>query len=82
MKTDWRFEKTVSDGEVCEIDGTNIWDYKWEDTGEKIKVKDPVYSKFYRLEVYKIQNDTIDITFAAGEFSNCVWGIYLRENNV
>jgi len=72
MKTVWRFEKTVSDGEEYKINGINIWDFKWEETGEKIMIKDPIYGKFY----------SFDILFAAGEFSNCVWGIYLKENNV
>lgn len=82
MKTVWRFEKTVSDGEEYKIDGINIWDFKWEETGEKIKIKDPIYSKFYSFDVYKIKNDNVNVLFAAGEFSNCVWGIYRRENNV
>ena len=82
MKTGWRFEKTVSDGEEYKINGINIWDFKWEETGEKIKIKDPIYSKFYSFDVYKIHNDNVYVLFAAGEFSNCVWGIYLKEKNV
>jgi hypothetical protein len=82
MKIVWRFEKTVSDGEEYKINGINIWDFKWEETGEKINIQDPIYSKFYSFDVYKINNDNVDILFGAGEFSNCVWGIYLQENNV
>ena len=82
MKTVWRFEKTVCDGEEYKINGINIWDVKWEETGKKIKIKDPLYGKFYSFDVYKIQNENVDVLFAAGEFSNCVWGIYLKENNV
>ena len=78
MKSVWRFEKTVCDGEEFKIKGINIWDFKWVETGKKIKIKDPIYGKFYSLGVYKIQNDNVDILFAAGEFSNCVWGIYLK----
>ena len=81
MKTVWKFLKTVSDGELCEIEGINIWDYKWNETGKKINIKDPLYGTFYSFEVYKIQNDTVEIIFAAGEFSNNVWGIYRIENN-
>lgn len=47
----------------------------------KIKIKDPIYGKFYSFAIYKIQNDNVDILFATGEFSNCVWEIYRRENN-
>jgi hypothetical protein len=82
MKSAWRFEKTVSDGEEFKINGINIWDFKWEETGEKIRVKDPVYGQFYSFNVFKIQNKDIEILFVAGEFSNGVYGIYLKGNNV
>jgi hypothetical protein len=82
MKTVWRFEKTIVDGDEYKINGINIWDFKWEETGEKIKIKDPLYSQSYTFNVFKIQNDNIEILFAAGEFSNCIWGIYLKGNNV
>jgi len=78
MKAVWKFEKTVNDGEEFRIKGINIWDFKWEPTGEKIKIKDPLYGKFYSFEIYKIRNIDVDIFFAAGEFSNCVWGIYVQ----
>jgi hypothetical protein len=82
MKAVWRFVKTVNDGEVFEINGINIWDFKWEVIGKKIKAKDPLYAQFYNFDVFKIQNGNVEILFAAGEFSNSVWGIYLKENNV
>jgi hypothetical protein len=81
MKTVWRYDETVYEGEEYKINGINIWDFKWEETGEKIRVKDPVYGQFYSFDVYKIQNN-LDVLFAAGEFSNCVYGIYRREENV
>ena len=82
MKTVWRFEKTIVDGEEYKINGINIWDFKWEVTGEKIKIKDPLYGQSYTFNVFKIQNDNIEILFAAGEFSNCIWGIYLKEDTI
>ncbi len=82
MKSVWRFERIVNDGEICEIDGINIWEFKWKETGEKINVKDPLYGRFYSFDVYKIQNDKAEVLFVAGEFSNCVWGIYLKEDNL
>jgi hypothetical protein len=82
MKTVWRFLKTINEGELCEIGGLNIWEFKWQEIGEKIKVKDPLYGRFYSFDVFKIQKDNTTILFAAGEFSNCVWGIYLKENSI
>lgn len=63
------------------IYGINIWDFKWEETGEKIRVKDPVYGQFYSFDVCKIHNN-LDVLFVAGEFSNCVYGIYRQEENI
>ena len=82
MKPVWKFVKTIFDYEKFEINGINIWDFKWEATDEKIKIKDPLYGQFYTFNVFKIQNKDIEILFVAGEFSNGVYGIYLRENNV
>ena len=81
MKPVWKFVKTIVDYEKFEINGINIWDFKWEATDEKIKIKDPLYGQFYTFNVFKIQNKDIEILFVAGEFSNGVYGIYLRENN-
>ncbi|MFH6998067.1 hypothetical protein ACHRVZ_09050 [Flavobacterium sp. FlaQc-57] len=80
MRDLWIHKKTIFDGEKYEIDGINIWDFNWERTDEKIKIKDPLYSQDFIFEVFKIQKDNSDILFAAGEFSNCVWGIYQKEN--
>jgi len=76
----WKHSKTIVDGEKYEISGVNIWSYPWIDTGEKIKLKDPLYSQNFTFNVYRIENGEINIEFAAGEFSNCVWGIYEKEN--
>jgi hypothetical protein len=31
------------------------------------------------MEVYEIETDNLNVRFAAGEFSNCVWGIYQQQ---
>jgi ribosomal protein S1 len=72
----WKHKKTISDGQTFEINGINIWDFKWESTGKKTNVKDPIYGKAYSFEIYKIENNNSEIQFVAGEFTNCVWGIY------
>ena len=76
MTTSWKFIKAVLDGELFTINGMNIWDYKWEDTGERVEVKDPLYGQHYSMAVYKIRHRNVEFRFAAGEFSNCVWGLY------
>lgn len=79
MTTYWKHKKTIIDGEKYEINGLNIWDFKWEDTGKKINIKDPLYGQKYCFDIYKIQSLNCEFFFAAGEFSNCVWGIYQKE---
>jgi hypothetical protein len=74
----WRFIKTGADGN-CELFGANIFMYKWEDTGEKVTVKDPIYKKSYEFNVWKISINMIEHKFVAGEFSSCVWGFYLPK---
>lgn len=81
MNAHWKHKTTIYDGEKFEISGLNIWDFKWQTTKEKININDPLYGQSYLFDVYKIQNLNIEVLFAAGEFSNCVWGIYLNEDN-
>jgi hypothetical protein len=81
MNAHWKHKTTIYDGEKFEISGLNIWDFKWQTTKEKININDPLYGQSYLFDVYKIQNLNIEVLFAAGEFSNCVWRIYLNEDN-
>lgn len=80
MIQDWKHQKTIRDLEKYEINGINIWDSKWEDTGQRVNVKDPLYNQNYTFVIYMIKNSSEDILFLAGEFSNCIWGIYEKEN--
>ena len=79
MTTNWIHKKTIIDSEDYEINGLNIWNFNWEDTGEKINITDPLYGQNYTFSIYKIGNKNISVYFAAGEFSNCIWGIYQKE---
>lgn len=72
----WKFIKTIQSSEPFFIEGNNIWDYEWESTGETIDVEDPLYKQKYVMDVYKINVKGKEILFAAGEFSNCIYGIY------
>jgi len=70
----WTYKTTIFDGEKYEINGFNIWDYSWVNTHETITIKDSIYNHDYVFFIYRLK-DT-NVVFAAGEFSNCVWGIY------
>lgn len=79
MKNDWKHIKTIVDGDEFRVDGLNIWEHDWERTGQKITIKDPLYGQDYSMDVYEIRNAESKVTFAAGELSNCIWGIYMEK---
>lgn len=79
MTTNWNYIATISDGESFEIDGINIWNKEWKSTGEKTTVKDPIYKQDHLISVYNIIVNNKTIEFAAGEFSNEIFGIYQRD---
>jgi hypothetical protein len=75
----WECKSVIFDGEDFFIDGLNIWNHKWELTGETTTVKDPKYKKTFKADIFEIKFNQTQIEFAAVEFSNCVWGIYQSE---
>jgi len=79
MSFDWTFKKATVESDKFEINDLNIWDFKWQDTGEKIIIKDPQYGQSHTFTVYEINNGNAKAIFAAGEFSNGIWGIYQKE---
>lgn len=79
MKENWNFKASIIDGDPYFIDGINIWDHPWENSGEDIQIKDPLYNQNYTFTVHVIKTDKSEIIFAAMEFSNCVWGIYQKS---
>jgi len=81
MNNEWKYFKTVVDGEYCGIEGINIWDYEWKSDYETILVKDPTYGKAKSLNRFWIELPNRKVEFVAGEFSMSVWGIYIRKNN-
>lgn len=71
---------TCIDGDRLVIGGINVWDEKWKPTGKKAAVKDPIYKKHFLFPVFHIEREGKIIEFAAGEFSNCMWGFFTRKD--
>lgn len=44
-----------------------------------MKVRDPLYGQEYKFPIYTVIINGQEQEFAAGEFSNCVWGFYLLK---
>jgi len=76
MERHFKSSITIIDGEKYEIKGMNIWDFNWQNTGDYVNINDPLYNQAYTFRVYEIKSGESSALFAAGEFSNCVWGIY------
>lgn len=74
----WQHETTGVDGDTI-LFGVNIFDYKWERTDNSVKVCDPLHRQDYVVPVYKAIINEQEYEFAAGEFSNCVWGFYILK---
>lgn len=58
--------------------GVSIFDYEWIPTNRKAVVNDPIYHQRYVFPIYTIEIQHTQYEFAAGEFSNCIWGFYIR----
>ena len=74
----WQHEITGVDGNSI-LFGVNIFDFEWTRTGEKIDIVDPLYGQKYRFPVYKVFIREREYKFAAGEFSNSVFGFYVQK---
>jgi len=49
----WQFETSGVEGEV-KLFGVNIFDYQWQETGEYVKVTDPLYHTERSFCLYKV----------------------------
>jgi hypothetical protein len=71
----WKFVGSTFDGALFEISGADVWTHHWNRiASERVVVIDPHYGQEYQFGVYEIAQDGRHIKFAAGEFSNGVWG--------
>ena len=80
MDNDWQFTGSSNEGEAFQIKGVNVWDQGWQLVpGQEANINDPVYGKEFIFRVFTILDGEEKIEFAAGEFSNGVWGFYVRK---
>ena len=77
---EWEHIGICTDGQPFQVDGIDIWKHEWKRTGERAEVKDPQYGQGFSFAVWSVNAEDKRIEFAAGEFSNCVWGFYRRNN--
>ena len=77
----WYFVTTLSDGEAFKIKELNIWNYKWKLLTPQVEVVDPHYKQKFYFNEFQITDGKTTVNFVAGEFSNTIFGIYLKESN-
>ncbi len=75
---EWKFVTSGVEGNA-DVFGVNIFDYKWENTGKTVMVKDPSYNQEFRFTIYRVEIKGVVHEFAAGEMSPLVYGFFTRE---
>ena len=72
----WRFVASGTELTPMRIGAINVWDHEWRMTGRRAEVIDPRHGQHFTFEVWVISLDGRTVEFAAGEFSNGMWGLY------
>ncbi len=75
----WRLVSIGLDTDPVDLGGgVNPWDVDWIMTDSRITVAHPQYPpQRHTMDVWLVADADPPITFAAGEFSNGVWGFYV-----
>ena len=74
----WRFVSIGFEGHKTDVGGLDPWDVEWKPTHRRIVVAHPDYpDQRHAMGVYEAVGSSPPIIFAAGEFSNGVWGFFV-----
>lgn len=75
----WKFISIGFEGDEVSIEGINPWRSKWHSLEKMpIVVAHPSYpEQRHTMWQYELRENGKVVEFAAGEFSNGVWGIYV-----
>ena len=78
------FKKTfkhvlTTTGNKAVLFGVDLFQREWNYTGETVTVTDPLYGQEHDADVYTIEVRGKAKRFAATEFSNGVWGFYVKQ---
>lgn len=74
----WRFVSIGLEGQATNVGGINLWDVEWTPTHGRIIVAHPAYpSQRHTMLTYEVAEAIPPVVFAAGEFSDGVWGFFV-----
>jgi hypothetical protein len=74
----WEFVHIGFEGDVLQIGGLNPWTVEWGQSVGRITVAHPQHpGQRHSLDIYRVVDSSgRPVMFAAGEFSNGVWGFF------
>jgi hypothetical protein len=77
----WRLVSIGLEGEPVDLgSGVDPWTVSWTSTHGRIVVAHPSYPRErHEMFTYEVAASDPPIVFAAGEFSNGVWGFFVPE---
>jgi hypothetical protein len=77
----WTLVSIGVEGQEVRIAGVSLWEVEWEPVGSSaITVAHPNYPKQrHQMWIYRVHGSSPEVLFAAGEFSNGLWGFYARD---
>lgn len=76
----WRFVSIGHEGQQTDVAGVNPWEVEWTATGSRITVAHPQYpAQRHAMSIYEVTGSVPPMRFAAGEFSNGVWGFFVLD---
>jgi len=74
----WRFVHIGPEGDGAAIEGIRVWETPWIPTRERITVPHPQYpNQRHAMWTYRVVTLERSVEFAAGEYSNGVWGFFV-----
>lgn len=77
----WKFASYIEENKEYKVEGLNIWNHDWVCSERKIEVFGPRTGNPYLFNQYEIRTPEKTINFVAGEFSDELMGLYMKEGN-
>jgi hypothetical protein len=76
----WWFVHIGTEGDGVPIDGVSVWDVRWVSTRDRVMVTHPQCpNQRHSMWTYRAETSGHAVEFVAGEFSNRVWGLFVRD---
>lgn len=76
---EWKPLGVVTEGDVLEVDGSNIWSKRWVPLdGLPVSLAHPAFAaQTHIFRLYRFEDSRTSFKFAAAELSSNVWGFYV-----